>query len=165
MRKYILRVSGLRLFAVGFLFGILLELWQPAGWEGGLLTPENLCRIKWVLDQGDGICISFLWLALFRIRPVLLMLLAGTTYLASFVGSLVIAWMGLGLGKVLMTVLLQYGFQGLLLFGTLLLPHWLPYGMAFYCLLKLCGEIRDGLQRGRISEAECMLKVLLIILL
>lgn len=124
------------LCAAGFFLGILVCL--RSGERGTLLSAENLQTLKnMTMEKNDYLH----YVCKVRLGTVLLVLLAGTTYLAPFVCGALTIWFGMGMGSLLTTALMCYGIKGAVLLPVGCFPHFLVYIPAFYMLLRWCEQL------------------------
>lgn len=161
MWKRFERLPLLPLCAAGFILGILLCF--RGGGRGTLLSPENLQAVKsMTLEKNDYLY----YVCKLRLQTVLLVLLAGTTYLAPFVCGAVALWFGMGAGALLTTALMRYGIKGILLLPVGCFPHFLVYIPAFYMLLRWCEQLFGYiyLRKESGSPGIVLAKLLMILL-
>lgn len=161
MWKRFERLPLLPLCAAGFFLGILICF--RSGGRGTLLGPENLQAVKsMTLEKKDYLyCVCKV-----RLGTVLLVLLAGTTYLAPFVCGALALWFGMGAGALLTTALMCYGIKGILLLPVGCFPHFLIYIPAFYLLLRWCEQLFGYIYlRKEAGSLGIVLAKLLLILL
>lgn len=130
------KIPLLPLCAAGFLVGILLCLRGKA--EGTLLAPASLQEIKNMSIDKSGILYQ---VCKIRLGTVLLLLVAGTTYLAPLFCGGFSFWLGMGGGYFLTQAVMRYGIKGVLLLPAGCFPHYLLYLPAFYMLLLWCERL------------------------
>lgn len=161
------KIPLIPLCAAGFLLGAILCFWR--GNAGDFLSEEKLCGIKEaMLEEGsqpqNG---SFLYdVGKLRLKSTVLLVVAGTTYLAPFVCIATAVWSGMSVGVLFAGAMIKYGLKGILLLPATLFPQWGIYAPAFYLLLRWCEKLYAGIyQRKPLNRWGCLSRLILILLM
>lgn len=174
MRKWGSRLPLFQLYVIGFLIAIISVAFL--GQAPSVISRERLVSVQGALGDGSGMAgmaegvtergTSKLlpYVAYCRGRVVLFLIVAGTTYLAPVVCGASAVWIGYCFGRLLVTLLLQLGMQGLLTCIAILFPQWLFYAPAFTLLFRWCESLYGGIYvRKKLSRGECMAKLILLL--
>ena len=136
MWKRFERIPLLPISAAGFLLGIILGILYKG--NGELLSAENLCRIKDMTpDRGR----LFYEILKARGGMALILIVAGTTYLAPAACMLTALWFGVSIGMFQAIAMTQYGIKGILLMPGAIFPQFLIYLPAYYFMLCWCEKL------------------------
>ncbi len=136
MWKRFERIPLLPISAAGFLLGIMLGI--LSGGSRNLLEAERLCSLKeMTLKSGR------LFYEILKVRggTVLVLLMAGTTYLAPATCILTALWIGMCFGIFQVNAVLQFGIKGILLLPAATMPQFLIYLPTYYFLLRWCEKL------------------------
>ena len=133
------RVSFGFVFMAAFFAGlIIVNTGKGIVPESTDLLDENI--LKQVLSMELSGNALFCYLFLIRLRQVLIMVVMATTYLGAAFCIFYCIQFGITTGIFCGTVLLQYGFRGILFVLAGCLPHYVVYVPVFYGLLRWCEE-------------------------
>lgn len=131
MRRRFEKLPFLLLGAVGFLFGMILAI--PCRGKGEILDPEYLSRMRELAVDQKLLIYEILKN---RMGMVMIIGMAGTTYLAPAVCMFVALWIGMNMGSFQTLAIARYGLKGILLLPATTMPQFLIYLPAFYFLLR-----------------------------
>ncbi len=125
------------IFLVGLIAGILtMNFGKSILLENtGLLDETMLKQMSSAFPDSNAL---FAFVLRKRLILMAVMVLLATTYLGMVACGALDLWYGFSTGAFLAAALLRYGFKGILLVASGVLPQYLFYGPALYALLLWC---------------------------
>lgn len=134
------RIQFIYVFLFGFFMGVfVMNMWKNALLGStGFLNEEMLYQMKYARIDAQlfrGYVLQK------RLTLFALLVMFATTYLGIAVAYGALIWFGFSFGMLLASCTIRYGFKGVLLFFSALLPQYLIYVPVFWMLLHWCYEV------------------------